>query len=151
MSSDLVVGAVPPHELAERRQRSNSRRARVRRTQRVLLELPTEILLRILNFSCNTPHDITSFSLVCRSFRRYSQEEDLWKKICLKTFSDVNPVTLLRCGSWRSLIRNKSIIENSPWTVRPEAASLVIQNQLLSTFAPCLLVSESLSLPHAFF
>jgi WD40 repeat protein len=88
-------------------------------------------VLRILDFAFVHPKEVASFSQVCSHLSVISSSEDLWRRVCLNHFGYVHPLTVSRSGSWKSLMRNKSLIENSPWEVKPREATQVLQNGLL--------------------
>lgn len=107
------------------------KRSRRRRRSLQLQDLPSEVVLRILNFMCQDPVDVVTVSLVCTEFRAMTSDEALWQRVCLNRFGFVNPDTVQRSGSWMTVMRNKALIENSPWTVKPKQHAMVLQNSLL--------------------
>lgn len=100
-----------------------------------LQDLPSEVVVRILEFACNDPVDVVIVSLVCTEFRAMTTNEALWQRVCLNRFGFVNPDTVTRSGSWMTIMRNKSLIENSPWTIKPKTHAMSLQNGLLGTIA----------------
>jgi hypothetical protein len=127
MASDLMF-ELPLETERRRKERRGRRRKPIH-----ILELPHEVLLTILDFSCQTPTELVRFSLVCSLFHRFTEAEPLWRKVCMNSFDSIHPLTLSRSGSWKSLLKNKALIENSPWTVKPKEAVQTLHNELLGT------------------
>lgn len=112
------------------------KRPRRRRSNLALQDLPSEVVARILNFACNDPVDVVLVSLVCKEFQAMTSNEALWQRVCLNRFGFVSPDTVTRSGSWMTIMRNKALIENSPWTIKPKQPARVLQNAMLGTFHP---------------
>lgn len=127
MASDLYTVSGP---FIGARTRSK-RRNRHGKTCPNFLDLPSEIMMRILDFSCNDPEEVAAVSLVCTLFNSMASSEALWRRVCLNRFGFVHPTTVTRSGSWKSLMRYKSAIENSPWAVKPRDPAQTLQNDLL--------------------
>lgn len=133
MASDLCFAhaRIPSMDISPQRRTMRDRR---RKRRPHFLELPYEVLMRILEFSCDNAEELVNFSLVCSTMNRFAAVESLWKRVCLNRFGFVHPSTVSRSGSWKSLLRNKALIENSPWTVKPREAANSLQNDYLGTF-----------------
>jgi len=130
MASELYFAAprAPSLDISPHRRGSHDRR---RKRPAHFLDLPYEVLIRILEFSCDNAEELVNFSLVCSAMNRFAAVESLWKRVCLNRYGFVHPSTVTQSGSWRTLIRNKALIENSPWTVKPLEASNMLQNDVL--------------------
>lgn len=130
MASDLCVISKLDTEHVEpraRRRAGQKRRARLAH----ILQLPSEILMRIIDFASYDPTDVVLYSLVCRKFHEYTSNETLWQRVCINRFGYVHPTTISRSGSWKALMRTKSLIENSPWTIKPQEPVRELHNDLL--------------------
>lgn len=109
-------------------------RVRKKKSSRLeLFDLPAEILWRILGIFCNDPVEVVSISLVCKAFRQMTNNEQLWQRVCLNRFGFVAPETVSMSGSWMTVMRDKTAIENSPWIVKPKECAQLVYNDLLGT------------------